>query len=57
MGVRGQVAAGDERAHVDVVRKNIMSDELAEEQDQVGELHSFAFISRLGCPGERGARE
>lgn len=47
MGVRGQVAAGDERAHVDVVGEDIVADELAEEQHLVGELHTLALIARL----------
>lgn len=49
MGVRSQVTSGNERAHVDVVGKDIVTDELAEEQDQIGELHSFTFIPGLRC--------
>lgn len=53
MGVRGQVPAGNERAHVDVVGEDVVTDELAEEQDQVGELHSLAFIPGLRCRGRK----
>lgn len=52
MGVRSQVTTGYERAHVDVVGKDVVTDELTEEQDQVGELHSFTFIPRLRYRGE-----
>jgi hypothetical protein len=45
--VRGQVTAGDERAHVDVVRENVVADELAEEQHQVRELHTLALVACL----------
>lgn len=48
MGVRGQVTTGDECAHVDVVGKDVVADELAEEQHQVRELHTLALITRLG---------
>lgn len=51
MGVRSEVTAGNQRAHVDVVGKDVVTDELAEEQDQVGELHPLAFIPRLRCRG------
>lgn len=47
VGVRSQVTTGNECAHVDVVGKDVVTDELAEEQDQIGELHSFIFIPRL----------
>lgn len=57
MGVRGQVATGDQRAHVDVVGKDVVTNELTEEQDQVGELHSLAFVAGLRCRGERGVVE
>ena len=56
MGVGGQVAAGDERAHVDVVGEDVVPDLLAEEQHQVGELHPLALIGRFGWKG-RGAGE
>lgn len=49
MGIGGQVATGDERAHVDVVGKDVVTDELAEEQHQVGELHALALVTGLGC--------
>lgn len=45
--VRGQVAAGDECAHVDVVREDVVTDELAEEQHQVGEFYSLILVPRL----------
>lgn len=51
VGVRGQVAAGDERAHVDVVGEDVVADELAEEQHQVGEFHPLALVPGLGCRG------
>lgn len=54
MGVRSQVTTGNESAHVDVVGKDVVTDELAEEQDQVRELHAFTFVPRLRCIGERG---
>lgn len=54
MRVSRQVPAGDERAHVDVVGKDVVADELAEEQDQVGELHPLTFVPRLGCRRKRG---
>lgn len=57
VGVRGQVATGDQRAHVDVVGKDVVTNELTEEQDQVGELHSLAFVAGLGCRGERRGAE
>lgn len=47
VGVRSQVATGDQRAHVDVVRKDIVANELTKEKDQVGKFYSLAFISRL----------
>lgn len=53
VGVRGQVATGNKRAHVDVVGKDVVTNQLAEEQDQVGELHSLAFVAGLRCEGER----
>lgn len=55
MGVRSQVATGNERAHVDIVGKDVVTDELAEEKDEVGELHAFAFIPGLRC--EEGGKE
>ena len=48
VGVGGQVAAGDERAHVDVVGEDVVADQLAEQQHQVGELHPLTLVSRLG---------
>lgn len=54
VGVGRQVAAGNERAHVDVVGKDVVADELAEEQDKVGELHSFTLVPQLCCRGEKG---
>lgn len=53
VGVRSQVTTGNKRAHVDVVGKDVVTDELTEEQDQVGELHSFTFIPRLRCRQEK----
>lgn len=53
MGVGCQVASGDERAHVDVVGKDVVTDELTEEKDQVRELHSFTLISWLRCDGDK----
>lgn len=47
VGVRSQVAAGNQRAHVDVVGKDVVADELTEQKDQVGELYSLAFVSWL----------
>lgn len=51
VGVRRQVTTGNKRAHVDVVGEDVVTDKLAEEQDQVGELHTFTFIPRLCCRG------
>lgn len=47
MGIRGQVTPGDEGAHIDVVREDIMTDELAEEQHEIRELHSLALVPGL----------
>ncbi len=47
MGVGGQVPAGDEGAHVDVVWEDVMTDELAEEEHEIGELHSLALVPGL----------
>lgn len=47
MRVGGQVATGDERAHVDVVGEDVVTDELAEEQHEIGEFHPLALVSRL----------
>jgi len=47
VGVRSKVTAGNERAHVDVVGKDVVTDELTEEKDQVGEFYTFTFIPRL----------
>lgn len=52
VGVRGQVTTGNKRAHVDVVGKDVVTNELAEQQDQVGEFHSLAFVPRLCWRGE-----
>lgn len=49
MGIRGQVTTGDECAHIDVVGKDIVTNELAEEQHQVRELHTLTLITRLRC--------
>lgn len=49
VGVQRQVTAGDECAHVDVVGEDVVTDELAEEQHQVRELHALALIPRLSC--------
>lgn len=51
VGVRSQIPSRYERAHVDVVGEDVVTDELTEEQDQVGELHSFTFIPRLRYRG------
>lgn len=47
MGVGGQVTTGDKGAHVNVVREDVMTDELAEEEHEIRKLHSLALIPRL----------
>lgn len=51
VGVRSQVATGNQRAHVDVVGKDVVANELTEQKDQVGELYSLTFVSRLRFKG------
>lgn len=51
VGVRSQVTAGNQRAHVDVVGKDVVANELTEQKDQVGELYSLTFVSGLRFKG------
>lgn len=47
MRIHGEITPGDERAHVDVVGEDIMSDQLTEQQHQIKELHLLVFLPRI----------